>query len=112
MECPNCHQTIEAGPAFCGNCGQPLNAPAGPNEAAYALARPAQHVGEDKALGAVICGVFGLVGSLFMPLIGLSLGTAGAVLATSARSQTKRRLTTVGLVFSSLAIMAGLATWT
>jgi hypothetical protein len=30
MECPNCHQPVEDGAAFCGNCGQPISVPISP----------------------------------------------------------------------------------
>src|ERR1039458_4839704 len=30
MECPNCHQPVEDGAVFCGNCGQPMAAPSSP----------------------------------------------------------------------------------
>jgi len=160
MNCQNCNEVIEAGAAFCGNCGQPFrsatvmppapppnpaasitnipvavspiaqvwqNQPAiaenpqplnGPFAAAaegvpgYALATPAQHTGEQKALLALLFGVAGIVGALFMAIIGLALGIAGLVMGTMSRSGTKRGLSTAGLFISSLAILASLAVWT
>lgn len=116
MTCPNCYQAIEDGADFCGNCGQPLqiNAvlPAAAGVPGYALAKPGQHAGETKALLALILGIAGIAGALFIALIGLVLGTAGIILGTMSRSGPKRGLSTAGLVFSSLAILASLAVWT
>lgn len=159
MNCPKCHQPTENGAAFCGNCGQPLQAagpkaqPAGPPPPApppmspiarvinnpapgaagsqpqltapvptapvaaggvpsYAVANPAQHAGETKALLSLLFGVAGLVGALFMALIGLALGVTGIVMGTMSRSSARRGLSTAGLVVSSLAVLAGLAVWT
>jgi hypothetical protein len=112
MNCPNCHQVTEAGAAFCGNCGQALQAlpvlsPA--SVPAYAVALPSQHRGETKALLALLFGVIGIVGVLFLALLGLGFGIAGIVMGTMSRSGTKRGLSTAGLVFSSLAIVGSLA---
>ena len=163
MDCPNCHEPVETGAAFCGNCGQALTAPApavtpptvvssapnqpppspiaqviqnqppalpaapppnGPLVAAavtghpaaavpsYALATPRQHAGETKALLALLFGLAGIVGALFMAALGLVLGVTGIIMGTMSRSSTKRRLSTAGLIFSSLAVLAGLAVWT
>lgn len=155
MDCPNCHQPIEAGAAFCGNCGQPLQAgqqqvvspPPAPPPAplspiaqvisnpspapqaqigtpvvagggvaagvpGYALANPARHAGETKALLSLVFGIAGIVGALFVAILGLALGITGIIMGTMSRSSGKRGLSTAGLVFSSLAILAGLAVWT
>jgi hypothetical protein len=78
----------------------------------YALAKPGQHTGETKALLALLFGIAGLAGALFMALIGLVLGLSGIVMGTMSRSGPKRGLSTAGLVFSSLAVLASLAVWT
>ena len=137
MTCPNCQQATEDSAAFCGNCGQALSpiaqvmnnqqsapdntqplsgslAPAGvaasvPN---YALAKPGQHTGETKALLALIFGIAGIAGALFIALIGLVLGVAGLIMGTMSRVGPRRGLSTAGLVFSSLAILASLGVWT
>ena len=77
----------------------------------YALATPAQQRGQKQALLAVLFGVAGLVGALFMALLGLVLGITGIVMGTMARSGSKRRLGTVGLILSGLAVLASLAVW-
>jgi hypothetical protein len=112
MTCPNCHQITEDGAAFCGNCGQPLVLATAATATAYALANPAQHSGETKALLALLLGLAGIVGALFFIPVGLALGIAGLVMGTMSRSSPKRGLSTAGLVFSSLAILASLASWT
>ena len=114
MDCPNCHQPVETGAAFCGNCDQPVSAPSQTvaGVPSYALATPRQHAGETKALLALLFGLAGIVGAIFMALIGLVLGITGLVMGTMSRSSTKRGLSTAGLVMSSLAILSGLAAWT
>ena len=139
MNCPNCQQPLEAGAAFCGNCGYPVapatpppagttagpvvspiaqilqNQPVPPAAAAgvpsYALATPAQQRGEKQALLAVLFGVAGIAGALFMALLGLGLGIAGIVMGTLSRSGSKRGISTAGLVLSSLAVLASLGVW-
>lgn len=78
----------------------------------YALATPAQHAGETKALLSLLFGIAGVVGALFMALIGLGLGITGIIMGTMSRSSSKRGLSTAGLIFSSLAVLASLAVWT
>lgn len=77
----------------------------------YALANPAGHVDETKALLSLLFGIAGLAGALFIAMIGLSLGIAGIIFGTMSRSSTKRGLSTAGLIFSSLAVLTGLAVW-
>lgn len=160
MNCPNCHQLVEPGAAFCGNCGQPLQPPSGPVASsptaalptavqttpvspiphtlsnipqannpvstpdlnttpapagpaampAYAHTTPAQHAGETKALLSVIFGVLGIIGGLFIAILGLALGIAGIVMGTMSR-HSKKTVSTVGIVVSSLAVVVGLAVW-
>ena len=123
MNCQNCKEIIEPGAGFCGNCGQPVQPMAEPftpvHTAAlaagvpgYALAKPSQHTGENKALLALLFGVAGVVGGLFMALVGLALGISGIVMGTMSRSSTKRGLSTAGLFMSSLAVLASLGVWT
>lgn len=139
MNCPNCHQVVDVGAAFCGNCGQALQvtdltpiAQASQNQSAtqtddslssqplvaaaggvppYAFSIPAQHIDETKALLALLLGIAGLVGALFFALLGLTLGVIGIIMGTLSRSSTKRGLSTVGIMASSVAILAALAVW-
>jgi hypothetical protein len=145
MTCSNCHQTIEEGAAFCGNCGQAVQIPSTPMPTApppispiaqvisqppvpgngtplsqplaaangvavpaYALAKPGQHTGQTKALLALLFGLTGIVGSLFLVPIGLALGMAGIIMGTMSRSSPKRGLSTAGLVFSIIAVLVSL----
>lgn len=114
MNCPRCHQEIEAGAAFCGNCGQALTnvRPAQQllNVPAYALSQPIEHVGETKALLSLIFGAVGLLASI-IPLLGMGIGLAGLVLGTLSHRSHKKTLSTLGIVFSALAIAAALAFW-
>lgn len=115
MECKNCHQSVETGAAFCGNCGTQLAAVNPVYESLgveHALATPEQHTGEIQAVTSVLLGVAGIFGAGFRPFIGLSLGIFGLVLATLTRHSVRRNFSTAGIVFSSLAIVCGLAGWT
>jgi len=120
MNCQNCHQPLDPGAAYCGNCGQPVTAsqpvPSQPlvqmaAAPAYALATPAQHAGETQSLLAIVLGVAGIIGALFMALVGLLLGLVGVVFGTLALNTPRRRLAVIGIVIASLAIIAGLASW-
>ena len=84
------------------------NAPAVPS---YAVAQPASHHGETKSILSVVFGALGIPGAFLIPIIGLVLGIAGAVLGTLSRSAVKQRLGTIGIVVSSLAIITSLGTW-
>lgn len=76
----------------------------------YALATPQTHNSEIPAVLSVVCGIAGIAGAGFVALVGLGFGIAGLVLGTTAYAK-KRKLSTVGIVFSSLAIIVGLAVW-
>ncbi len=82
------------------------------NKGLSALTASGQPKDEVKALLALLFGITGIIGALFMALIGLVLGISGMVMGTMSRSSNKRGLSTAGLVLSSVAILAGLATWT
>ncbi len=130
MNCPNCDEIVENGAVFCGNCGQPLEThapdgkPVGPHIAQvlhsqsskkipdYAVTKPLQHHGETKAVLSLLLGVVGIVGAAFLALVGLVLGIAGLVLGTMSRNSVQKRFSTLGIVFSSIAIVASLGAWT
>lgn len=125
MNCPNCHQSVESGATFCGNCGQQRQTVAMPLQQAaghiattaaslpsYAVSAPNQRSGELKALLSVLLGVVGIVGALFIPLAGLLFGLLGFISGTLSRNSSKRHLSTSGLVVASLAIVAGLGSLT
>lgn len=119
MNCTNCHEPLEEDAAYCGNCGQStkgtyaaLGATSLSHEVpAYALTLPAQHDGEMQALASVLLGAAGLAGAMLIPVIGLSLGLLGIVTGTTKRVYTKKTLRIAGLFLSSIAILAGLASW-
>lgn len=140
MNCPNCNQLAEDDAAFCGNCGHqlvphaPKGRPVGSHIASvlahqpdsgtrgvqtatptgtphYAVASPLQHVGEAQAVLSVLLGVLGIAGAFFSALIGLVLGIAGLVFGTLARNSVHRRISTAGIIVSSLAIVVSLGVW-
>ena len=112
MNCLNCQQPLEAGAAFCGNCGQAVAANTVAASTASAPAKAVQRRGEKRALLAVLFGVAGIAGGLFIPLLGLVLGVAGLVMGTLSHSGSRRGLSTAGLFLSGLALLVSLATWT
>lgn len=130
MNCPNCDEIVEDGAAFCGNCGQalttqaPSGKPVGPHIAQvihnhsaqaipdYAVTKPLQHHGETKAVLSLLLGVVGIIGAAFLAVVGLVLGIAGLVLGTMSRNSVQKRFSTLGIVFSSIAIIASLGAWT
>jgi hypothetical protein len=75
---------------------------------AYAAAP--EHTGETMAIFGLIIGIIGIPASI-IPILGLLFGVTGLVLSTVSRSKRKRPLTVFGIVFSVLAILAGLALW-
>ncbi len=130
MNCPNCDELIEDGAAYCGNCGEPLEVhapagkPVGPHIAQvlhsqsadhipeYAVTKPLQHHGETRAVLSLLLGIVGIIGAAFLALVGLVLGIAGLVLGTMSRNSVQKRFSTLGIVFSSIAIVASLGAWT
>lgn len=114
MNCRHCNQPVEPGAAFCGNCGQSLavqfmaTATAAPS---YAVAVPNQGLAETQALLSCVFGLLGIAGAFFMAVLGIGLGITGIILGTLARASPKRTMSNLGIVASSLAIVAGLAVW-
>ncbi|MEK7594397.1 MAG: zinc ribbon domain-containing protein [Patescibacteria group bacterium] len=146
MNCQNCHQDIEAGAAFCGNCGQPIQLAAASTKTvaeiaqilrnqsdiehahhgrlaiaghgklmasmpSYAFTKPSQHIGETKALLSLLFGVIAIVAALFIPLVGLGLGGTGIIMGTISHSSHWRKLSTIGLVISILAVLFSIGAW-
>lgn len=114
MNCPHCHNPVEPGAAFCGNCGQalqaaPLQQVTGvPN---YAVATPATHAGETKALLSVILGVISIPAAI-IPIAGIILGIVGVVLGSLSRGTVKRTSSTVGIVLSCVGIVVSIGIFT
>ena len=81
------------------------------NIPSYAIATPLQHIGETKAVLSLLLGIVGIVGALFVALVGLSLGIAGLILGTMSRNSVRRGISTAGIVFSSIAIVVSLGVW-
>ncbi|MEO8105552.1 MAG: hypothetical protein ABI602_04435 [Candidatus Saccharibacteria bacterium] len=94
-----------------GSIGSPVVPPAASVMAipSYAL-RPAQPA-RTKLILALVCGIVGSIGALFMAILGIALGVTGIVLATTAPRSTRPKLKIAGLVMSILAIIVGLGVW-
>lgn len=79
---------------------------------AYAVANPAQQLSDTRSMLALVLGVAGIAGSIFIPVVGLMFGLLAAIAGTSARAVNRSGLKKAGLVFSALALLSGLAMWT
>lgn len=96
----------QAAPGF----GTPMAAGAHYGATPIPLSQPAIPEGETKAILSLIFGVLGLPGAL-LPIAGLALGILGIVFGTLSHRSQKHRLSTIGIVVSSLAIVASLGVW-
>lgn len=121
LNCSNCGEPLEAGAAFCGNCGQQINhatvtgrlavAAASESIPAYAVPQPTSQSRQLKAGMALVLGGLGTAGSFFIPLVGIGMGAVGLVLATLGRHAVRRRTNLLGFGFSVIAILVGLGSW-
>jgi hypothetical protein len=84
---------------------------AGAGIPSYAVPVVAVQNVELKAAMSLVLGIIGLAGGLLVPMLGIALGVIGVVLATLSRRSVKHALSTVGLIVSILAVLAGLAGW-
>lgn len=75
----------------------------------YALSQP--QPASLKLVLALVCGIVGSIGALFMAILGIALGVTGIILATTAPRSARPKLKIAGLVMSILAIIAGLGVW-
>jgi len=138
MNCPNCHEPVETGSAFCGNCGRsfslstisqvlgnespdtgmtqtffPVTSTAGAavRLPSYAVPSTVEQRNHLKATLSVVLGLVGVAGSINMPISGVILGFAGIVLSTMSMRSIKHTLSRLGLVASIISVIAGGATW-
>ena len=77
----------------------------------YAVPVIAHQNNELKAGMALIFGILGIVGGLFIPLVGIGMGVTALVLASVARQSARKRLSTAGIVLAILALLASMASW-
>ena len=138
MNCPNCHEPVESGSAFCGNCGHsfslstisqvlgnespdtgqahsffPVTSTAGAaiKLPSYAIPNTAEQRNHLRASLSLVLGLIGVAGSMTMPLAGVVLGFGGIVLATLSMRSFKHLLSQLGLVASIISVLIGSATW-
>lgn len=131
--CPNCKEPIEPGATFCGNCGHKLDIPqpaqtqsasltpenplqnqmpgqgpvvGGGSSEVYSVGQP-ESGAEKKSIVALILGIIGIPAAL-LPIAGIILGIAGLILGTTARVKYKHTLNLLAIIFSIIAILAGL----
>ena len=115
MECSRCGEAVDAGAAYCGNCGVALTptqpvavvpfAPTSVSLPAYAVASPSQHKAESKSMIALILSILAVPGSI-VPILGWLLAIAGIVMASIARAKMPRKtMNNVAIGFGSLAIL-------
>lgn len=138
MNCPNCHEPVESGSAFCGNCGHsfslstisqvlgnespdtgltpaffPVASTAGAaiKLPSYAIPNNADQRNHLRASLSLVLGLVGVAGAITMPVAGVVLGFAGIVLATLSMRSFKHLVSHLGLVASIISVLVGSATW-
>jgi len=125
MNCPNCHQKLEAGSYFCGNCGFNLSEPGTKNNVGQAQQSPgpanqyvqnnsmpnqninqlgSKSTNNGKAIASFVLGLVGLIAWL-IPIVGLIMGIVGVVLGILGRKSRKKVLSIIGIVLSSIVII-------
>lgn len=110
--CPQCDQPVEAGAAYCGNCGYDLGVSVKKSKAAlpsYALPNPAEQVRQFRGLVSVLFGAAGIAGGMLIPIIGIACGIAGLVIYSSVFQ--RKAIHRFGLVLSLLSLLSGLGMW-
>ncbi len=107
------YQNQAAVPAQPMTVGQPnAYVPAAPiGIPSYAVPIAGQQNSELKAAMALVCAILGIVGGLFIPILGIALGIAGFVLASLSKNSHKKTLRLIAMIFASLAIVIGIASW-
>lgn len=116
MNCPNCNEPIDAGSAFCGNCGQALSSAPTASQVessmpSYAIPSASQQRDHLRATMSLVLGLLGTAGAIFIPVAGLALGIIGIVLATMSRRSIRHALSRAGLIASIISTLVGLAAW-
>jgi hypothetical protein len=132
MNCPKCGKPVEAGAAFCGNCGQPLQAsiqqpqttapvvtvsnhgeagPVAPAQYPQADTSGDEHSSEVRGIIGLILGVIGIPTSI-VPIMGIVFAVAGLILGTTSRSKFKHKVSLFAIVFSSIGILTALGVFT
>lgn len=138
MNCPNCHEPVESGSAFCGNCGHsfslstisqvlgnespdsgmaqpffPVVSTAGQaiKLPSYAVPNTSEQRNHLRASLSLVMGLVGVAGAMTMPASGVVLGFAGIVLATLSMRSFKHLISRLGLVASIISVLVGSAAW-
>lgn len=115
MDCPRCGEVVDAGAAYCGNCGVALvqarpaaslpDAPASVSLPAYAVASPSQHKAESKSMVALVLSILAVPGSI-VPLLGWVLAITGIVMSSIARAKMPHKaMSNMTVGFGSLAVL-------
>ncbi len=118
MECPNCHESIEEGAFFCGNCGQrlsikPVDQTINSDTVIPEYSEPNifEQTRRTEESMSLVFGVVGIVGALFVPLAGIIIGAVGTIMSSLTLRRGKDIVNIVGLVISVFAIFTGFGTW-
>lgn len=138
MICPKCHEPVENGSAFCGNCGQSLSVstiaqvlgnqvpdtsitppffPVGVTTSTtdklptYVIPNFFEQKNHLRATLSAVFGLVGIVGAINMPIAGIILGICGIVLATLSMRSFKHALSRFGLIASIVSVLFGGTTW-
>ncbi|HUA13209.1 MAG TPA: hypothetical protein VL989_01785 [Candidatus Sulfotelmatobacter sp.] len=118
MNCPNCHQPIDHGAFFCGNCGYNLST----GNAVLENQAPPQanfqrqtdlgrsHKDSGAAVASFTFGVIGLVVWL-VPIAGLIIGVIALVFGIIGKSSRKKVLAFGGMSLAIIAIALSVVSW-
>lgn len=109
--CPNCHQPVEPGAKFCGNCDQPLivvstqnsNSATNSSIPEYATYFPKTH--QHWASIALVMGIVGIGGSFLIPIFGIIFGIGGFFLAIFAPKNLRSKLKIGAMIVAILSVI-------
>lgn len=118
--CPKCHDNVENGALFCGNCGFKLVASNNKRVDSLALANgisvptyafPHSHYKQHWAAMSLALCILAVSFSYLVPILGLGLAIAGLMMSTSSYRVTHSWLKVGSLIFAILAIMISIGFW-
>lgn len=108
MYCKKCGKELQDNEAFCRYCGaSQISQPqaAANTNASYQGGGAA----DGKAMGALVCGIIGLIISFFVPIVGIILGIIAMVMGNGLKSTSK--YANIGFILGIVAIILSVIMW-
>jgi hypothetical protein len=112
--CPNCHQPVEPGAKFCGNCDQPLVVVGTPkvkqtdNQSIPEYARYFPKTRQHWASIALVLGLVGIMGSFIIPIFGIIFGIVGFFLAILTPKEIAKKLKIGAIILTILSVIVAI----